>query len=108
MAGLLWPVSGHPTTQGFTGTVKYEPLGYLRSDEVGPRYARRTEFAAGLVQGHLHGAIDIGCPIGTPVLAPEAGRIVAASTYPSTGERFMMLAIRPGTILFFTHLSTYV
>jgi len=108
VAGLLWPIAGHPTTQGFAGTIKYEPIGYLKSDPGGPRFARKLQFATGVTFEHLHGAIDIGCPIGTPVVAPEAGRIVATSTYPATGEHFVMLAIRPGTILFFTHLSKFV
>jgi murein DD-endopeptidase MepM/ murein hydrolase activator NlpD len=108
MAGLQWPIVGHATTQGFTGTNPFEPAGFLIRDASGPRRARVRAFAGGVAQAHLHAAIDIGCPIGTEIHAPEAGRIVAAGVYDSTGERYMMLQVKPGTILFFTHLKAFV
>ena len=109
MAGLQWPISsGHKTTQGFDGNNPFEPAGYLRSDAIGPHHARKTKFSNAVAHAHLHMAIDVSCPIGTPVIAPEAGRIIEASTYASTGEHFMMLQVKPGTILFFTHLSKFV
>ena len=107
MAGLLRPVSGHRTTQGFAGQHRFEPAGFVARDSVGPRRARRRAFLNSVAFAHLHGAIDIKCPVGTQIIAPEAGRIVAASTYDRTGERYLMLEIRPGTILFFTHLSSF-
>ncbi len=108
MAGLLWPISGHHTTQRFAGQHPFEPALFLSTDAVGPRRARSRPFEGSVPFAHLHGAIDISCPIGTKIIAPEAGRIVAASTYVSTGEHFMMLQIKPGTILFFTHLSDFI
>jgi murein DD-endopeptidase MepM/ murein hydrolase activator NlpD len=107
MAGLLWPINGHVVTQEFDGTFKFEPAGYLANDGSGARRGRRRAFTNGLALGHLHGAVDISCPIDTPILAPETGKIVATSVYESTGERFSMLEIRPGVILFFTHLHTW-
>lgn len=102
MAGLRWPVGAdHPITQAFVGAYVAEPAGYLRSDA----YARRTQFAQGVYQAHLHGAVDIACPIGTAVVAPEAGELVATGIYGSTGELYAMLQIVPGTVLFFTHLA---
>jgi murein DD-endopeptidase MepM/ murein hydrolase activator NlpD len=107
MAGLLWPIDGHHTTQRFAGEHPFEPRLFLATDAIGPRRARSKPFPHGVPFPHLHGAIDIGCPIGTKVFAPEAGKIVAADTYKSTGEHFMMLEIKPGTILFFTHLDEF-
>jgi len=107
MAGLLWPIEGHHTTQQFAGEHPFEPELFLATDGAGPRRARAKPFPKGVRFAHLHGAIDIGCPIGTKVFAPEAGKIVAASSYKSTGENFMMLEIKPGTILFFTHLDEF-
>ena len=107
MAGLQWPISGRQTTQGFAGQNAFEPAGFLANDVTGPRRARTRQFPNSAAFAHLHGAIDIGCPIGTQVVAPEAGEIVAAGTYASTGEHYMMLEVRPGTILFFTHLHTF-
>jgi murein DD-endopeptidase MepM/ murein hydrolase activator NlpD len=105
MAGLIRPISGHHLTQGFNGRHPFEPAGFLASDNRGPRRARRREFLNGVPFNHLHGAIDIGCPIGTKIVAPEAGRIVRIDRFP-TDELFLMLQIRPGTILFFTHLDS--
>jgi murein DD-endopeptidase MepM/ murein hydrolase activator NlpD len=105
MAGLLWPIAGHHTTQRFAGEHPFEPALFLATDAVGPRRARSRPFPNSVPFKHLHGAIDIGCPIGTKVFAPEAGKIVAADRYSETGENYLMLQIRPGTILFFTHLN---
>lgn len=107
MAGLLWPIEGHHTTQRFAGEHPFEPALFLATDGVGPRRARKKQFPNSVSVTHLHGAIDIGCRVGTKIFAPEAGTIVAADTYKSTGEHFMMLEIRPGTILFFTHLDDF-
>jgi murein DD-endopeptidase MepM/ murein hydrolase activator NlpD len=105
---LLLPTPGTNITQAFDGSHPFEAAGFLQSDAGGARRARRSQFAGGSPCAHLHGAIDFGCRIGTPVLAPEAGKIVLSGVYPSTGENYMMLQIRPGTILFFTHLSGFI
>ena len=107
MAGLLWPIRDHHTTQRFAGEHPFEPALYLARDAVGPRRARSRPFPSAVHYPHVHGALDISCPIGTRVFAPESGRIVAADTYDSTGENYMMLQIKPGTIVFFTHLDEF-
>jgi murein DD-endopeptidase MepM/ murein hydrolase activator NlpD len=105
MAGLLWPIAGDPkTNQQFDGDHPLEPAGFLIRDGTGPRRARSRRFPDAVRFEHLHGGVDIDCEPGTPVRAPEAGRIVVAGTYEKTGEHFMMLQIKPGTVLFFTHL----
>lgn len=107
MAGLLRPVSTkHHVTQGFNGHDFREAPGFLSIDGVGPRRARRRAFPNSLGFTNLHGAIDFSCPLGTKIIAPEAGRIVDIGTYKETGENYLMLQIRPGTILFFTHLRS--
>lgn len=70
-----------------------------------PKRYRRTKFTNGVFDKDIHPGIDVACPIGTPVLAVEAGTIVAAGTYPESGEHWIMLQIRPGTIFFATHLK---
>jgi murein DD-endopeptidase MepM/ murein hydrolase activator NlpD len=107
MAGLLWPIRDHHTTQRFAGEHPFEPTLFLVRDAIGPRRARSRPFPNGVSYAHVHGAIDISCPIGTKVFAPEAGRVVVADTYKSTGEHYVMLQIKPGTILFFTHLDEF-
>jgi len=106
MAGLLWPIKGHHTTQRFAGQHEFEPALFMVSDGTRPRRARSRKFPGSTPFEHLHGAIDIGCDIGTKVFAPEAGKIVRARQYPG-GENYMMLEIKPGTILFFTHLDSF-
>lgn len=77
----------------------------LATDTRGPRRARLRGFQGGVFMAHLHGALDLHCGVGTRVIAPQRGTIVLSGTYTGTGENFMMLQIKPGTILFFTHLS---
>jgi len=105
MAGLLWPIEGHHTTQRFAGGHPFEPTLFMVSDGMRPRRARAKQFPNSTRFEHLHGAIDISCPIGTKVFAPEGGKIVAFDNYKSTGENYLMLQIKPGVILFFTHLD---
>lgn len=101
MSGLRWPVGAdHPITQSFLGTANLERPGW--HDD---KRARRVIFTGSRYQAHLHGATDVACPIGTVAVAPESGRIVAAGIYSTTGELYLMLQVRPGTVLFMTHLS---
>lgn len=113
-AGLRWPVNPktYPITQGFAGSHPWEPAGYLQSDGGGPKRAKRTKFRGGELRQDLHAAIDFSTPMRTPVLAPEAGKVVAAGVYSSTGEKYLMLRVHRDktrqTVLFFTHLSRVV
>lgn len=107
MSGLRWPVaSTFGISQHFDGDSLYEPAGYLRIDTEGhASYCSRAWLPNAQKRNHLHGAVDVPCPVGTVIVAPEASILVAAGTYASTGEHYAMLQIRPGVILFFTHLS---
>lgn len=109
MSGLKWPVPERfNITQGFAGAHPYESPGYLEKDAKGPKRARRTKFADAEYRTDLHAAIDVGCPIGTRLSAPESGTVVAAGTYTSTGEHYLMLRVhrdaKRQTVCFFTHL----
>jgi len=107
MPGLLSPIAGHKISQDFVGDNDFEPTLFLATDARGLRRARALAFGHAVQQRHLHGAIDIRCDVGTPILAPQRGRIARRGNYPETGENYMMLEIRPGTVLFFTHLSEF-
>jgi murein DD-endopeptidase MepM/ murein hydrolase activator NlpD len=106
MPGLRWPLPGQ-IKQGFDGDFTFEPEGFVSVDPKGPRKARRKDFAGGIHRARLHGGVDISCGIGTVVKAPERGRIVQADFYLVKGkkEHYLMLQIKPGVVLFFTHLS---
>lgn len=108
MTGLLRPIAGHQVTQEFDGDHHFEPAGSLGSDAVGPRRARRKPFHGGVARAHLHGGVDIKCDPGTTIRAPERGKVVATGRYKETGEKYLMLQIRRGTVLFFTHLSAHI
>ena len=108
MPGLRPPLPDHfLITQRFNGDHDFEPEGFLAVDGGGPRRARKKEFPNSVHHARLHGGIDIKCDIGTVIRAPERGKVVLADHYDVHGkkEQFLMLRIRPGTILFFTHLS---
>lgn len=109
--GLRWPVaSSYSVSQGFgRPALGIEPTMWLQYDNGGERRCRKNKFPAADGQWlDVHPGVDIACPIGTPVYAPEAGKIVGAGVYSMTGEKYLMLRIqRTGmtqTILFFTHL----
>ena len=54
----------------------------------------------------FHDGIDIGAPIGTPVVAPRDGTVLAVGNSPSFGK-FMRLAHADGYISFFAHLHGF-
>lgn len=99
--GLSNPMPGHTVTQGFTGSYRAEPSGWLS----GTWRARSTAFLGALPRLHLHKALDVACPIGTSVLAPERAKLVLQAIDGPTGDHFAYLEIRPGTVLGFNHLS---
>lgn len=55
----------------------------------------------------FHDGIDIAVPVGTPVLAPKAGEVVASGFSASYGW-FMRLSHANGYITFYAHLSRAV
>lgn len=107
MSGLRWPIVGNTTiSQHFDGEFYLEPKGYLRRDvEHNASYGSRTWLPNAENPNHIHLAVDVPCPVGTLIVAPEKSVLVAAGTYASTGEHYAMLQIRPGVVLFFTHLT---
>lgn len=100
---------------GYLG-VAAEPAGWLEAGPAGnPRRYRAVksapEVAGELVTYHadVHPGLDYAISIGTPLLAVEHGRVVAAGTYASTGEHYLMLRFHRDatwqTLAFYTHLS---
>jgi len=95
-------------TQGFTGAHEWEPSGYLRTD-LPTKRASFTRLRNSKWRLHLHGAMDYGCAIGTPVYAVHDGVIVAQGRYAYTGECYLILRIKRGLtkqlVAFYTHLQ---
>lgn len=107
MAGLVAPYVGtHPITQAFLGTYIAEAAGYVAPSNI---QGRRPFYTGWRKMPHVHLAQDVGMPIGTDLIAPAAGIIVAEGTYTSTGEHYAMIRIhRDGTyqtVIFFTHIK---
>jgi murein DD-endopeptidase MepM/ murein hydrolase activator NlpD len=111
VSGLARPYAGtHAITQGFTGLAWQEPPGWLSPDHSQARLQEQGGWAYRL---HLHGAQDVALPTGTPLLAPEAGIIVAEGTIvrfrngQPDGEHYQLLMIHRDaelhTIIELTH-----
>ena len=57
----------------------------------------------------LHGGIDLGIPIGTDLIAPVAGKIVATNPNPkASGGKYMKLKGDDGRAYEFMHLDSFV
>ncbi len=107
--GLGKPLVGvWNTTQPFCGTYIGEKPGYQHNDSVGPKNAKPTSFVGGVYHPHLHKGIDLGCPTGTKVIAPEKGKLVLAAIDNISGDHYAFIQIRPGTVLEFSHLSKFL
>lgn len=106
MPGLARPYAGlHSITQPFTGHNSAEPVGYLAPGSLQAQKAFKLGWAR---YSHLHMAQDVAMPLGTDLLAPAAGRIVAEGTYTVSGEHYLMLRIHRDaaiqTVVFYTHI----
>ena len=79
--GIVLPAIG-PDEQGFTGAYPLEQPGWLYSDAHGGRYVRRVPFKVNgtpaVKHAHLHGALDIGVPVGTHLHASAPGIVYAS------------------------------
>lgn len=110
--GLVRPYVGpRPISQDFDGTYAGERPGWLFSDTHGPRFARRVVTAKAVYYKHLHEAQDVVMPVGTDILAPQAGQLVVAGIRVD-GARYLYLLIHRATAtetystyLFATHLQ---
>lgn len=111
MTGLRRVLPNKVRTQPFDGDFDREPPGFFVRDALGARRARKRAFPDSIGRDHFHGAVDIKCDRGTVIKAPERGRIVRARDFvlkDGRHERYLMLQIRPGTVLFFTHLKKHL
>ncbi|MCL2215563.1 MAG: M23 family metallopeptidase [Defluviitaleaceae bacterium] len=70
------------------------------SSPAGTRYSPIT--------GHVefHDGVDIAIPVGTPIVAPKDGSVVAAGYSPSFGH-FLRIAHANGYTSFYAHLSRF-
>lgn len=92
---------------GAVGFVMEHP-GYLQTDIYGARKAKKTYFVSGVYHKYLHMGEDIAAPVGTKLGAGQTGIIVQQGTYIETGEHYCLIQIRPGTVLFYTHLYKFL
>ena len=66
---------------------------------------RRYLYADGGVDVTTHNGIDYGCPVGTPVVAAGAGRVVMAEERIVTGKT-IIIEHAPGAFTIYMHLDT--
>lgn len=78
MPDYVWPIKGR-ISQGFgRPALRIEPTMWLAPDE---SRCRPTKFKGATQYEDVHPGIDIICPVGTPILAPDDGVVVAVATY---------------------------
>jgi murein DD-endopeptidase MepM/ murein hydrolase activator NlpD len=61
--------------------LRVEPTMYGKRDAAGWVRCRPTAFAGAVKFSDFHPGVDVGCPVGTPILAPHAGTVVARVPY---------------------------
>lgn len=66
---------------------------------------RRYLYSDGAVDVSTHNGIDYGCPVGTPVAAAGAGRVVMAEDRIVTGKT-VIIEHAPGAFTIYMHLDT--
>lgn len=117
MSGLAMPFAGsRPLSQDFAavGANTAEPNGYRENHGGVPWRVTKTNLGIDftgdtqVLRTDIHPGTDWAMPAGTDLFAVNAGRIVAAGTYPDTGEHMLMLRFHVDstwqTIAFYTHL----
>jgi murein DD-endopeptidase MepM/ murein hydrolase activator NlpD len=78
---MSFPVKGRVSQDfGPTGNTN-EPTEWGQKDAHGWYRCRATQFAGSKRFEDFHPAVDIECPVGTPVRAPAAGTLARRSTY---------------------------
>lgn len=108
-AGLANPLPGHPVTQPFgPSTIAWEPEGYYQANAGGPFRFRLTAFLGGTYHANIHTGQDRGAPVGTPVLAPATGRVIADKIDPASGDHYCRILINPTTVIQLDHLSRFL
>lgn len=113
---MTFPVAG-PISQGFgRPALSAEPTMWLAKDE---SRCRPTKFTGAVLYADVHPGVDVMCPVGTAIKAPDDGVLVRRETYrifnPFTGSYVWGLSIyfrfyKAGQthILYVDHLSKYV
>lgn len=109
MAGLVSPIPGAKVTQPFgPSTISLEPDGFYQRDAGGPLRFRPTRFPGGVYRVDIHNGLDLRAGVGTPVLAPVTGKVIADKIDPASGDHYAKLLVRRGTVLVFSHLSRVI
>jgi murein DD-endopeptidase MepM/ murein hydrolase activator NlpD len=112
---MLWPVKGRITQVFGRPALQVEPTMYLQKDVQGWKRCKPTAFNGGVKFDDVHPGVDVACPIGTPVRAPETGRVAQTVTYrvfnPLVGRyvlgRYVMFRFGD-LVLYADHLDKFV
>lgn len=109
---LVSPAPGHAITQPFNGHYVSEGPGWIDPTDY---KGRRSSFSPSQANPHDHLALDYGCPVGSRLVAPQSGIIVAEGRiayFPDgrpDGEIYIIVRIRKTstyqTLYLLTHLS---
>jgi murein DD-endopeptidase MepM/ murein hydrolase activator NlpD len=103
--GLAPPIPNHRISQPFgPSDLSVEPDGFYQASD-GPLRFRLTRFLGGRFRENIHNGQDVAAAVGTPILAPAAGRLIADKIDVATGDHYAKILVRRGTVLQFDHLS---
>lgn len=108
---LISPAPGHPLTQGFSGHYISEGPGWIDPSST---KGKRSSFAPSTYNAHDHLALDYACPVGTKLIAPQSGIIVAEGRiayFPNgtvDGEIYQIVRVRKSTTYQTLYLLTHL
>ncbi len=101
---LLVSVPGANTTQRFgiaaTSVASLEPAMWATADR-----AYWLRFPGATFHEHFHSGVDRAAPIGSPILAIEAGTVIFSGWRNGVSGNVARVEIRPGTVYGFSHCS---
>lgn len=114
MSGIRWPVNeDFNISQGFGRPAHFaEPEMWLADDE---SKCRPTKFPGSSHFEDVHPGIDIACPVGTPLRAVAAGKVIRTTTYrifDPISQRYVFgrfIMLRFGSAIFLAdHLDKFI
>lgn len=98
------PYENNNTEKNYVGNLYNGKILKPSKGTLSSRYGARIHPKTGIRK--MHNGVDIACPIGTPVIAPESGEIILA-TFSNTAGNWLHIRHNDGRRSVFMHLSKF-